>query len=249
MNICISGASSGIGRALAKHLVADAHTVWGLARREHALSSLQQELGHEHFFYSVCDVDKKEDVSSAIAQMQRNDFMPDVVILGAGVSHCDVEERNINLRLFKSAFGTNVFGAVHVIEAFLPEFLKRRRGHFIALAAMAALRPKLCSISYSASKSALSLAIRGLAIAYRNQHVLFTNVYLGPVNTSMWDGRKSFFVSSPEYAAKKIARVIKIKKIKTKKTEYYFPFLPTLLYRLILPLPDSIYIRLVRFLK
>jgi len=69
----ITGASSGIGRELAKQLVKDGHAVWGVARRENLLNDLKKELG-DLFFYTAGDVSMENEALKIAEEMKRNNF-------------------------------------------------------------------------------------------------------------------------------------------------------------------------------
>ncbi|MFQ6111106.1 MAG: SDR family oxidoreductase, partial [Nitrospinota bacterium] len=82
----ITGVSSGIGQGLARELARRGHRIWGVARREKRLAELARELGADRFLFSVCDVSRSEDVRATTREMERAGFLPEVVILNAGIN-------------------------------------------------------------------------------------------------------------------------------------------------------------------
>lgn len=248
MRVFITGVSSGIGRQLAKLLVKDGHEVWGIARRRELLESLKSELNSDKFFYSQCDVSKHEEVERAMKEMAARDFHPDVVVLGSAIFPKDLSE-GFDFFLTEEVFKVNFFGALTWIEKFLPKFLERGFGKFIAISSTSAFRPDVQSVSLPASKAALSMAMRSLRLRYEKENIKFITVYFGPVATSIVPEyssgkKKHFFVMSPGSAAKKLKKAVF-----GNKREYYFPFWLTLLFRLGLIFPDSWFSRISQFLK
>lgn len=250
MRIFITGASDGIGKALAKQLTADGHLVWGVARRKELLERLQSEIGADKFLFSVCDVGNEEESKSVLREMRQKDFLPEVAVLNAAAFLSDTDSY-YNHSLLVKAFRVNVFGALFWVEAFLPDFLKRGSGKFIAISSVAAYRPNPKSISLSASKAALSMAFRGLRLRYQKDNIGFSNVYFGPIATNLvpaWSSAggqpRYFFVLSPEKAAKKIIKVLN-----GKAGDYWFPFFTTFIFRLVLLMPDRVFAAITQYLK
>src|SRR3989338_3379426 len=172
LKILITGASSCIGRELVKQLVGGGHGVWGIARRGEELQKLAAELTSGNFFYSICDVSRAEEIKKTVMEMRNKNFLPDAVVLNAAVFKEDARP-DFSEAVFEEVFKTNVFGATAFVEEFIPDFLKRRSGQFIAISSTSAFRPESSRVSYSSSKSALSMAFRGLALRYKSENIFF----------------------------------------------------------------------------
>ena len=253
MDVFITGVSSGIGRELAKFLIKEGHVVWGVARRREELEKLSSEIKSGNFFYNVCNVSDKAAVRQVVSEMRRKNFLPDAVVLNAAAFKEDTRPE-FSETIFEEVFKTNVFGATTLVEEFIGDFLKRKSGQFLAISSVSAFRPDFMRVSYSSSKTALAMAFRGLALHYRGERIFFKIIYFGPVATPMSVHVKrddsgniisqKFFVAGPEDAAMFIAGALK-----SKKTEYYFPFFSTALFRLINFLPDSIFVLISKALK
>jgi short-subunit dehydrogenase len=170
--------------------------------------------------------------------MMHEGFIPDCAILAAGVFENDLLP-HYNRTLVDKNFSVNFFGALNVVDALLPVFLERGEGHVIALSSIAAFRPNARGVGYPASKAALSLAMRGFDMAYRLQGVAFSVAYIGPVKTRMWDGGNSFLAVSPKHIAGCISWLVH-----SRKSVAYMPFFSTALARLLLLIPDWLYVRL-----
>lgn len=240
MNIFITGISSGIGRATTIHLLNQGHRVWGIARRVDELRKLSEKLSSSHFFYMECDLSKKGDILQVTSEMEKKSFLPDVVIFNAGALIDDAVIDH-HEKIFEQTFAVNFHSVMFLVDVFLKSFLKRGGGHFIALNTTSALRSNRRSISYSASKAALSMTFKGLSEWYRDKQIYFSTIYLGPIDTAMWEGKRNFLVGKKEGVARHIEAIIQ-----TKKLSSYYPRLSTMLFRLACWIPDSIFFRLSR---
>jgi len=242
MKILVTGASSGIGKALSEYLANRGDIVWGIGLQKEKLEEIKKSLKQKNFKYNLCNVRQVSEVLKTKAIMEKSGFFPDVIILAAGISKDDINP--LDFKRYREIFSVNLFGALNFVDTFLPGFIRRGSGQFIALSSIAAFRPNKRGVGYPASKAALSLTFRGLDLKYKEKNIHFSNIYLGPVATSMWEGGKSFLVEKPENAARKIAKVIK-----TKKNISFIPFLSTFLSRVSLLIPDRIYSSLAEKIK
>lgn len=251
MKILITGASGGVGRALAEQLVKAGHMVWGVARREELLKKIQSELGADKFLFTKCDVGNENDVENAVKLMRTADFLPDVVVLNAAVLF---PNKDLRYSLFKQAVTINILGSLIWIDKFINDFLKRGSGSFIAVSSISAFLPYPNGLPYSATKAALSMAFRSLLLRYKGNNIDFSVIYFGPIATLLtphWANSvgkpRYFFVLTPEKAAACIKEVIGAK---NKKPVYWGgSFLISLLWRLASFLPDNIFFLLGKYLK
>ncbi len=235
MNIFVTGVSSGIGREMARQLAASGHSIWGVARRAKALEEMHDEFGPE-FRYSVCDIAAPADCAAAQSAMRAAGFVPDAIILNAGRYESDVRPDRFDVSEYEIIMSTNVGAAARWIAEFLPEFLRRGGGTVIAVSSLSALGPGRGSVSYPASKAALSSLMAGLRLNYAGRGIRFSTVHFGPIRTEMWDkvGSRSIFLAGPSAAAR-----YAIGLLTRPAGDYYYPFLSTSLARLARLLPDS----------
>jgi len=203
----VTGASSGVGAALARALVTRGQRVAGVARRADLLETLRKELPAGRFVPVACDVSVTDDVGRAIARLDAEGFAPDLVILNAGINLPDLEP-GFRLAAAEQVFRVNVFGALAWVERLLPRMLAARRGHFVAISSMSAFRTSGRSVAYAASKASLSMAFESLRFRYAAEPLRFTTVHLGPVDTAMWPGGKFPFLLTPDEAARRILRAV-----------------------------------------
>ncbi len=252
MKIFITGASGGVGEALVRQSVKAGHTVWGVARREELLKKMQSDLGADKFLFTKCDVSNENDVENTVKLMRAANFLPEIVILNAAVFFHDAGS-SYQHNLFKQGMAINVFGALVWVDKFMPDFLKRGSGSFIAISSISAYLPHSNDIFHSASKAALSMAIRSLQLNYVKNNINFSVINFGPIATSLspqWidsSGKpKYFFVLTPEKAASCIKKIIEVK---NKKSVYWEPFPISWAWRLVSFLPDNLFYILSKYLK
>ncbi|TSC74947.1 MAG: oxidoreductase, short chain dehydrogenase [Parcubacteria group bacterium Gr01-1014_44] len=232
--VFITGISSGIGRALATKLVDAGLEVWGLARRKNALEELQKNLG-DKLTISICDITNSGEMEKLATEMRQRNFWPDVVVLNAAVQPQDVQD-SFHFDNARQAFRTNLEGSLFWISEFLPDFLKKRQGLFIAISSTSAHRPSKNFIAYPSSKAALSMAFRGLRLNFKKSGVGFSTIHFGPIATKMWQGKVNFLVPSANQAAQFI-----ISTFHKTPSSYFFPFLSTSMLRITKFLPDKLF--------
>ena len=214
--VFVTGASAGIGCALTKLLVEKGDIVWGIARRENDLASLQQELPRGRFFYNRCDITNSEQINQTKRLLQEHLFVPEVAVLNAGVNHPDLIPE-YDHQQYNSVFSTNLFGAMVWVDYFLPLFRKQGKGQFIAISSLSAFLTHSRGAAYSASKAALTMTFESLQKRYGSQNILFKTIHLGPVRTAMGPSNFPFLVSDKAVALKVI------KTMEQKKTVVDFP--------------------------
>lgn len=235
MNICCTGISRGLGRALARELLASGHAVWGIAREKDRLQLLEKELASPRFFWTQADVTDHTSLERWKEEMQRCSFNPDCLVLNASIQHDDLVQ-SYDHTAGIAILRTNLEGALACVALFLPDFLRKHHGHIIAIGSTVSLRPSLRSAAYSASKAGLCAALRSFRLRYTKEGVRFAQVTLGPIATDMWEGKQSRLVPSPSHAAKAIARFVC-----SKRETLYYPKITTSLLRISLFLPDSLF--------
>ncbi len=170
----VTGASSGIGAAVARALTALDLEVYALARRHEPLAELAEEVG---CIPLVVDLNDTAKVDNAIA-----DLAIDVVVNNAGLgrgydglaqSTNDDIERVVN---------TNVAAVLQVTRTVMRGMIDRRRGHIINLGSIAGLHPTGLAL-YGASKGAIHLLSQNLRLELRGTGVRVTEICPGRVET------------------------------------------------------------------
>lgn len=235
MNICVTGASQGLGRSLCRELASRGDNVWGIARGEEKLRTLAADLPPQRFRWSKGDIATEASLQEWLHAMDAATFVPDCIILNASIQQNDMEA-SYDHAVGQEVLRINLEGALRCVAAFLPLFLTRRQGSFVAVASTVALRPSVRSASYAASKAGLAMAFRSLRLRYRMEGVRFATVFLGPIATEMWEGGKRWLVPDPGDAAAIVASFAK-----GSRHTLYYPFLSTFLLRATSCLPDRVF--------
>lgn len=242
MKLFITGISSGIGKELAVQAVRQGHEVWGLARRKELMKELEK-FSNDKLRFSVCDISNESEMHKIANEMKKESFVPDAVILNAGVKLYD-PENNIFFENVRNSTAVNINGALFWVSEFLPNFIQRGSGVFVAVSSTSALRPAQKSTSYSTSKAALDMAFRNLRLNFPENKVKFTTIRLGPVRTTMWEGGNGFLVSTPDRVAQFILAAAE-----KRSGIYYFPFLSTLIFRILQIMPDRTFAAISSIIK
>jgi short-subunit dehydrogenase len=184
-SVLITGASSGIGRAIAERAASDGARLALVARREERLDALAKrvrELGGEAHVI-VCDVSDREASLSAVARAETLLGGIDIAVINAGVGrHRTLIEHDLDdaERLLR----TNVLGALYFAHALAPRMLARGQGWMVFMASIAGLLPVPGEAVYSASKFALVGLAEALSIELEpSVHVL--TVCPGAVRTEL----------------------------------------------------------------
>ncbi len=200
----VTGASSGLGKALSTLIARRGGSVWGIARRPGPLEETARELGPDRFRWSACDTGDPESVRASCRTMRGAGFVPDVVILNAGINTYDAEG-NFDAARFDAMIRANLLGVSTWIAEWLPEFLARKHGAFAAVSSMAAIQGNPRSMGYCVSKRALSELFRYLRVRYGHSVVPFTTIHLGAIDTPM---SRSTRLMPGAYTADRAARIV-----------------------------------------
>ncbi len=240
----VTGASSGIGRALALELAGRGYQVGLVARRRQALEDLAGEIethgGHAHA--AAADVGDRQALHAAIQQIEGALGPVDVIVANAGFG-TPTRLAPLNVADVEETFRVNVLGVIYSLEAVLPGMLDRGRGQLMAVSSLAAFKGLPGESAYCASKAAVNLYMEGLRIALRNRNIAVTTVCPGFVATAItpMDAAATPFEITAEAAARKIAWAID----RHKSGLIRFPWPMALLMALVRRLPDSLVAHLV----
>jgi short-subunit dehydrogenase len=232
----VTGASSGIGRALAKALAAEGARVGLVARRREALEQLAAEIGQAggSAVVAPADVGERESVVPAIREVAVRLGPVDLLVANAGVGAPTLLEP-FNVADVEKMFRVNTLGVVYAVEAVLPEMLRRGRGHLAAVSSLAAYKGLPGESAYCGSKAAVNAFMEGLRIQLRGKGVAVTTICPGFVKTPMTsvnDFAMPFVISADE-AARRIVGALR-RRVKV----FNFPWQTTLMMKLTRWLPD-----------
>ena len=241
MKVFITGASSGIGEALAVYYAGKGATLGLAARRAEALTALNQRLGGGHACYAL-------DVTDALALHDAaSDFItrfgaPDIVIANAGVSAGTLSEHEEDLVAFRRIMDTNVYGMAASFAPFIkPMQASGGERRLVGIASVAGIRGLPGAEAYSASKAAAITYLESLRLEMRPSGIKVLTIAPGYVATPMTAVNlyKMPFLLPAAMAAKRFAAAI------ARGTSYtVIPWPMGIVAKLLRILPNGLYDRL-----
>ncbi|MGZ5032096.1 MAG: SDR family oxidoreductase [Usitatibacter sp.] len=240
MKIFLTGASSGIGEALARHYSARGATLGLVARRGDALRALKSCLQSPCETYA-CDVRDADAMRSAGADFMASFGVPDIVIGNAGVSHGNLTEFAGDVEAFREMLEINVLGLVNTFHPFAASMRDRASGSLVGIASVAGFRGLPGATGYSASKAAAIRYLEGLRVEMRGSGVAVTAICPGYIATAMTrkNRYRMPFIITADDAARRFARAIE-----ARKSYAVIPWQMAIVGRILGILPNAIYDRL-----
>ena len=180
MNVLITGASAGFGKALAERLVANGHRVIGCARRLDKLNALADTLG-EAFLPVVMDVSDTPAIPQIIADLPANFSQIDVLVNNAGLALGTEPAQNASLDDWMRMTDTNIKGLMAVTHAVLPAMVARDSGYIINVGSIAGSWPYFGGNVYGATKAFVKQFSLNLRADLIGTQVRVTNLEPGNV--------------------------------------------------------------------
>lgn len=208
-SLLITGATSGIGKALALHAAKNNYRVIACGRNEDALNELSKIDNIESLRFDVSSLESARDALK--------DVNADYYVFNAGTcEYVDVERFESDM--FRRVFEPNFFGVVHCVEAVLPTL--RKGNSLVIVDSMARLMPFTRSQAYGASKAAVHYFTKSLEVDLHDKGIRVQAVSPGFVETPLTD--KNDFDMPMKITADEAA-VAMLKGIESGKSSIYFP--------------------------
>lgn len=239
--VWITGASSGIGLALAERMMADGWVVAGSARSRENLDRLAERFPGKFLAYPV-DVTDESAVQEIVAKIRSERGGIALAVLAAG-THEPVELETFDTGTFRKLVEINLMGVVHALAALTPGFLAARTGHIAVVSSVAGYGGLPTASAYGATKAALINLAESLKFDFDRHGVKLQLVCPGFVRTPLTD-KNPFpmpFLMEPEEAAEAF-----YKGLQSDRFEITFPRRFALLLRFLNLLPYGLYFRLVK---
>jgi short-subunit dehydrogenase len=183
--VLITGASRGIGAALALQLAQRGCVLGLVARGEDGLRELIAKLPGDGHRALAADVGDRESIGAAVAEF--GDV--DVVVANAGIAHYG-KWLELDPELEDQMTRVNWLGTLYTLRATLPAMVERRRGHVVVISSGAALRTFPGAAVYGATKSAQRGFAEGLWHDLDGTGVGVTIVYPGEIGTNLHDHQR-----------------------------------------------------------
>jgi len=210
LKVFITGASSGIGEALAVYYAAQGARLGLAARRGEALAALNERLGGSHACYPL-DVTDAPALHAAALDFIGRSGAPDIVIANAGVSAGTLTEHEEDLAVFRRIMDINVFGMAATFAPFIPA-MQAASGErrLVGIASVAGIRGLPGAEAYSASKAAAIAYLESLRLEMRPCGIKVVTIAPGYIETPMTEINpyQMPFLLSAERAAAAFAAAI-----------------------------------------
>jgi short-subunit dehydrogenase len=213
--VVITGASSGIGRALAAEMASRGYALGLTARRIALLEKFRDELQASHgkdlrVELATLDVCNTDSVGPALHDLFDRLGGIDTIVVNAGANdvtrigggHLD-EELNL--------IQTNLAGAIATINAATEHFLRRGKGHIVGISSLAALQPIAGQAAYCASKAGISMYLDSARVELKRKGISVTDILPGYIKTDIVEGvdiGKLPFAIPADQAAREMTRLI-----------------------------------------
>jgi short-subunit dehydrogenase len=183
--VFLTGASSGIGEALAVALAKKGAILGLLARRKEMLDKLKRDCekagGAARVF--ACDVTDEDAVQAAVDDFIYEFEHIEILIANAGIGGNNKETRALQPLAVKNVININLLGAVNSVHSVLPQMLKRGHGHLVAISSLAGFRGLPKSAAYSASKAGMTAFFESVRLDVKHLGIDVTIIQPGFIRT------------------------------------------------------------------
>lgn len=233
--ILITGATSGIGEALAKLCAKNGYKVVACGRNQRALSKLAEIANIDTLQFDVTSI---PETKQALA-----DIEIDIAVLNAGVcEYVDIDD--FEPEMFQRVFSANFFGVVNSISAILPNLHKGSQ--LVIVDSLARLMPFTRSQAYGASKAAVHYLTKSLEVDLVKKGIKVQSVSPGFVETPLTD--KNDFEMPTKISVQQAVEDM-LKGIESNKSSIYFPIGFSLLLRILSIFPNKLKVALSKRIK
>ncbi len=232
--VWITGASSGIGKALAIKFANKGWKVAISARRKSLLDDLAK---NDNIFSYPLDVSIKEEIQNVFKKIKDDFNQIDLCIFSSGIYERSLE-KEINIESIKKTFEINFMGTVLCVKTVEDYFKQRLKGHIAIVSSPVGYRGLPKSTGYTPSKAALNNFTQGIYFDFKKYGVNVTLISPGFVKTQLTD-KNDFhmpFLKSTDYAADKIYTGLE-----KRKFEIIFPPQIAFMYWVFRILPNKLY--------
>ncbi|MFN4258615.1 MAG: SDR family NAD(P)-dependent oxidoreductase [Gemmataceae bacterium] len=221
--IVVTGAASGIGRAVCRALAHEGACLGLLDRDAEGLDTLVAELrvGGTDCAAAPVDVRDRFALHKVMEEIAAQLGPVDIVIASAGISAVTLVD-DLDVEMTEKMIQVNLMGVANTIDAVLPSMLARGTGHIVGIASLAGRRGMPFSAAYCASKAGLIAYLDGLRPGLRQRGILVTTILPGFVRTPLMERdliKPPVSMMTPEQAAGYVVWAIH-----RRKRVYAFPF-------------------------
>ena len=238
--IWITGASTGIGRALAIKFAKNGWNVAASARRENLLKELEK-LNQDIYSFPL-DVTDKEKCKEVFKKIEDKFKTIDISFFSTGTWDPG-KEKEIDVEQIENVMKVNFFGTLNCIKSVEKYYRNKKSGHISIVSSIAGYRGLPNSTGYGPSKSALNNLAESLFFDFKRYGVRVSLISPGFIKTPMTDKNdfKMPFLRTTDFAADKIYEGL----VNSNKFEIHFPKQLTLILKLLRILPYTLYLKLI----
>ncbi len=210
LRVFLTGASSGIGEALARHYAAEGAILGLVARNADKLSTFAAGLPGEGHMALAADVADLPAMKAAATEFIARHGVPDIVIANAGISIGVLTQHAEDFEVFEKVLRTNVLGLFSTFHPFVEPMKARGAGKLVGIASVAGVRGLPGGSAYSASKAAARLYLESLRVELRRANVEVVTIAPGYIRTPLTavNPYKMPFILEADEAARRFARAI-----------------------------------------
>jgi short-subunit dehydrogenase len=184
LKVIITGASTGIGRALALEYAARGATLGLMARREEMLVQLASSLPVRSYTYAV-DVRDARALENAAQDFVAHAGRPDIVIANAGVSAGTLTGEPTDNEVFEEVMATNLIGMMLTFQPFVEAMRRERKGVLVGIASVSGFRGLPGASAYCASKAAAISYLESLRVELHGSGVSVVTICPGYIATPL----------------------------------------------------------------
>ena len=245
--VFITGASSGIGEALAYKYSSKGYKVALFSRRKKLLDIIKakiEENGGEALSVPG-DVRDIKSIENAFEKVKEKWDLPDLVIANAGVSYW-IKASDMTMEQVHETIDVNLKGLINTVQTVLPYMIKRKRGHIVGISSSSAYRGIPNLAVYSATKSALVKYLEAIRVENKDNGISVTTILPGFIKTPMltnlhipnWVPKP--FLLTVEETCERVSRAIE-----KRKSHLVFPMPINLLSKISVVIPNLLYDNIV----
>jgi len=239
--IWITGASSGIGKALALKFAKEDWQVAASARREQLLNEISES--NKNIYSFPLDVTDSEKCKEVFNQIKEKFQEIDISIFCTGM-HDPKSEKKLNLESINKIMNVNFFGTINSVNAVYDYYREKKYGHISIVSSVAGYRGLPTGGAYCASKSALTTFAESLYFDMKRFNVRVSVVHPGFIKTPMTD-QNDFpmpMIKSAEFAAEQMFKGL----TQSNAFEIHFPKQFTFIMKILKFMPNWLYLRIVK---
>lgn len=211
MNAVITGASKGIGLAIASLFVKNNINVAICARSKNTLNEAHRKLRsyneNVEVFSMVADMSESEDIQKFVAMVSKEMKSIDILVNNAGI-YIPSKVHNEPKGQLEKIMMVNLYGPYHLTREFMPKFLEQKSGYIFNISSVAGIMPYPNGGSYSISKYALTGFSKALREELKDKGIKVITVYPGATWSDSWSAAKGEIPEDRLMEANDIAEII-----------------------------------------